>query len=521
MAQTSAAYRISFKKILRAAAAEVRVHKKLAIISYVLYGVSFLLAVFHSEIRYINLMMNEPGELRYYPSSWGLAFAVAGIVVGYFTALNVFRDMNNQQLCDVSMALPIKASERFFSKLICLFYIQIAPLVTATFIGNGIKLLYGYAVYGGKTPDGSAEKMFTIVFGCLAASLFIMAIAVLCACCCGAFAESAYFSLILMFIINAMPITYINNVVCESAGIGINPYETNNIVDLGYWGLIYVIGYVENVIPHCIVNCVISLALMLLSGLIYVKRDARSVGTPIASRLFFEIIMFTGCMTVFSFFAMSDGVMWGVLVAGVLYIIVNIIVSRAKINVFSFLKWAGKYVATTAVFTAILIATITTGGFGLINARPDIKYLSDAEFFISYDDYVSFSISNENYSTERSTRFESAPLTAEQADEVISICKKHIIKGRSEISTAAIIFGKIYEPQMAHFRMTAESDTNIYEVTGLKSFVTEIYNNGKLCHRLYYRQNITISLSEAKAMIKELTDLGYIRPENDIYATAL
>ena len=148
MAQTSAAYRISFKKILRAAAAEVRVHKKIAIISYVLYGVSFLLAVFHSEIRYINLMMNEPGELRYYPSGWGLAFAVAGIVVGYYTALNVFRDMNNQQLCDVSMALPIKASERFFSKLICLFYIQIAPLVTATFIGNGIKLLYGYAVYG-------------------------------------------------------------------------------------------------------------------------------------------------------------------------------------------------------------------------------------------------------------------------------------------------------------------------------------------------------------------------------------
>ena len=57
-----------------------------------------------------------------------------------------------------------------------------------------------------------------------------------------------------MFIINAMPITYINNVVCESAGIGINPYETNNIVDLGYWGLIYFMNRLAARQPNTIVN---------------------------------------------------------------------------------------------------------------------------------------------------------------------------------------------------------------------------------------------------------------------------
>lgn len=510
MDQTSATtYKISFKKIARAAFAEVRVHKKLAIISYVLFGVSFLLAIFDSRVRWVN-MDGHPGTGMFFPSSWGVVFAIAGIAVGYFTALNVFRDMNNQQLCDVSMALPIKASERFFSKLLCLFYLQTAPLILSSLVGYGVKVLYGYANFS-RMEDDTLETLFMIVFGCLAASMFIMAIAVLCACCCGAFAESSYFSLILMFIINVMPLFYINNVVCGSAGISVRFYEIDYIFDLGYWGFLFLLSS-EDFISHCAVGCVISLAVMLLSGLIYVKRDARSVGTPIASRLFFEIIMFTGCVTVFSLFVMSDAALWGLLIAGVIYIIINIIVSRAKINVLSFLKWIGKYAATTAVFTVLLVATIKTGGFGLINSRPDAKFLDGAKFDISYYPYY-------NYSHNRNTDFTSNALTAEQADEVIKICKKHIIKGRLDLSTVDIIFGNTDSSSTAPLYIDTTSNKPIREKPYPISYFREKFDGS---YYLNYYQRITIPLSETEAMVKELTDLGYIRPktEDDNYYTA-
>lgn len=515
MAQTSsAAYKISFKKIARAALAEVRVHKKLAIITLVLYGVSFLLAIFDADSYYNNDMVMEYGTASFSPSMWGLFFACAGVVVSYFTALNVFRDMSNQQLCDVSMALPIKASERFLSKLLSLFYLQVAPLIAATLGGNGIALICAMIKLNTTDIPEASEYLFSIVLGCLAASLFIMAIAVLSACCCGAFAESAYFSLILMFIINAMPLAYINNVICGSAGIYTHIFDADSIFDLGYWGLVYVFGYVDDLIPHCAVNCVISVVVMLLSGLIYVRRDARSVGTPIASRLFFEIIMFTGCVTLFSFCVMSDLTFWGLLIAGVIYIIINVIVSRAKINVLSFLKWAGKYAATAAVFAVLLIATIKTGGFGLINSRPETKYLDSAKFSINYN--TDFYVPDYGYQTS----FESAPLTAEQADEVITICKKHIIKGRSEINIADIIFGKQFQPSTTRVRVTANSLKRFNERPFSMTHFETYHSNGDIVYGLYYSQYIAISRSEAEAMVKELTDLGYIHiPEPEVYDT--
>lgn len=506
MAQTSsAAYKISFKKILRAAAAEVLVHKKLSIISFVLYGVAFLLNIFDSEAN-----ITTDGWITLHYSGWGLIFMFGGIVVSYFTALNVFRDMYNQQFCDVSMALPIKASERFFSKLLCLFCLQTAPLILSTFAGYGIKLLYALARYGGNFSDGCPDY-FMVSFGALAASMFIMAIAVLCTCCCGAVAESAYLSLTAMFIINFMPIIYINNIVCGSSGFiarGIG--DVDAIVDLGYWGLMFLLGDAEEIASHAAIGCVISLAVMLLSGFIYVKRDARSVGTPIASRVFFEIIMFTGCVTVFSMFVMSDIAFWGLLVAGVIYVIVNIIVSRAKITALSFLKWTGKFAATAAVFTALLVATITTGGFGLINSRPDAKYLNGAEFAIYY-------FSESNYDYEENTRFVSDRLSAEQADQLIKIYKKHIIKGRSEMSTLDIILGN-NDRKSANIYFSVGSLSPISETPSPKSYFRYSYN--ALCYLLNYDERIIIPLSEAKALIDELTDLGYIHiPEPEVYDT--
>ncbi|MBD5111009.1 MAG: hypothetical protein HDT42_00515 [Ruminococcaceae bacterium] len=492
-------YKISFKKIHRAAAAEVRVHKKLSIITLVLYGVAMLLFIFDSEVYKLR---DDIIPAVFVPSAWGVFFAVVGVIVGYFTALNIFRDMNNQQLCDVSMALPIKASERFFSKVLSLFYIQIFPLIVSTFVGNGIAILWGKVQFGSIDPE-AAKTMFMIVLACLAGSMFIMAIAVLCACCCGALAESAYFSIILMGVLNALPMAYVYYVIAKSSGFTDMFYTLDRGFDLGYFGVLFLVTDFDKMIPHCLVSSVISLAIMLLSGFIYVKRDARTVGTPIASKLFFEIIMALSCATIFTAFSMSDYVFWGILISAVGYVIINIIVSRAKINVLSFLKWGAKYAATLAAFTVLLVITVKTGGFGHINSRPDAEYLDGAAFEIMYFDYNDYNSTTYGYHREE---LNTAVLTAEQADEVMSICKKYLVKGRADTNPFDIIFGKSY-----NVILRAESDEMFNPCPSPKDqFIRKSDENDNIGYTLNFRQYIHIPESDAKAMMAELSSLDYI-----------
>lgn len=505
MAQTldKAAYKISFKKIAHAAAAEVRVHKKLVIITLVLYGVAMLLFLFNCE-----LFESHEGMAWFSPSGWGIFFTCLGIAVGYFTALNVFRDMNNQQLCDVSMALPIKSSEHFLSKLLCLFYIQIAPLITATLGGNGIAVLFGVVKYGAFADNVGATRVFQIVLAALAASMFIMAITVLGACCCGATAESAYFSIILMFTINVMPVCFVYNIICKSAGFeSINPFTHNEFFDLGYWGFLFMLDGLEEFVPHCIVGCVISLAVMLLSGLVYRKRDARTVGSPISSRVFFEILMFLGCVTVFSLFSMYRSVLWGVLIAAVAYMIINVIVCRAKITPLSFLKWGAKYLVTAGAFTCILVLTIKTGGYGLINSRPAAEHLGKTEFLIYYFDYDP----NILYDTNR-IELKTGELTAEQADRLMEIWKKHIKQGRADMNALNIISDSAGSSTYVY--MAVEGNMSFKDCPSPQAhFAYKDYTERghlRLGYYVSFRQGLKIPNDEIKAMFDEMRALDFV-----------
>ena len=507
---------ISFRKIARAAAAEVRVHKKIAIITYVLYGVSLLLFMFNADF-YGNEMMH------FNPSGWGAVFGAMGVIVGFFAALNVFRDVNNQQLCDVTMALPIKATERFFSKLLALFYLQIGPQLVATFIGNGVAVLFGRMHYGDFLDNTTVNYMFAIVVIGLTCSLFIMAVAVLCTCCCGAPAESAYFSIILMFIINALPMTFVNYIIGSCAGFGgfwRYGFEDGG-VDVSFWGFLPLFSADMETAAwyiHNLIGIIISLAVMFLSIFIYKKRDARTVGTPIASRVFFEVILVLGCFTVFSFFVFTDAAMWGVLIAGVIYLIINVIVSRAKISAKSFGIWIAKYAVTTLAFGVLMVVTIKTGGFGQIYSRPAAKDLAGAQFEISSFEY------HAPYSKGYYTRLYTGELTSEQADQVMDICKKHIVKGRRDVSAFNIIFGVNFYRSSSNVIVNAESNTrfdhhpfprrhfrerNIYDHTTGQS--TRYFT-------LDYTQNIMISATEIRALINELKELDFVMTENEYNA---
>lgn len=501
--------KISFRKIARAAAAELRVHKKIAIISYVLFGVSTLLFMFNAEFY-------GTSEIHFNPSGWGAVFGGMGIIVGYFAALNIFRDMNNQQLCDVTMALPIKTTERFLSKLLALFYLQIGPLIIATLGGNGVALFFGRINYGPLDPK-TTKYLFALLVGGLSISLFIVAIAVLCTCCCGAPAESSYFSIILMFVINALPITFVNYIIGQCSGFTSSAWlfgGYDNGIDVNYWGILPLFEDIDSssFYLHNLVSILLSLLVLFFSLFIYKKRDARTVGTPVASRVFFEVMMALGCFTVFSFFVMSSAALWGVLIAGVVYIIINIIVSRAKINVLSFLKWIAKYAVTTAAFVVLMVVTIKTGGFGQINARPSAKYLEGAEFSISYYDYAYDE--NRQITTDK--------LTNEQANQIIDICQKHLLKGRNELSAVDIMLDSVYYRSTGSVYIRANSDKKYTDLPITqraffdKYFVTDDTTGVRFyVYQLRYRRSLEISGAEARVLYAELKALDFVNTPND------
>lgn len=511
-AKPGGSYKITFGKIARAAAAELRVHKKIAIISYVLFGVSTLLCMFNSRFYGTN---NLEGAY-FQPSGWGIGFLIMGIIVGYFAALNVFRDVNNQQLCDVTMALPIKAVERYLSKMLALFCLQVGPLLIATLGGNGIAMLFGKIYYGGLGSE-APETLAYLVFGALSCSLFIMASAVLCTCCCGAPAESAYFSLIFMFVINSLPSTFVNSIISQCSGfvdVGWFFGGGDNGLDVQFWGFLPLFsggytGKLSDYIFHNAVSIAISLVVFFLAIFIYKRRDARTVGTPVASRIFFEVMMALGCFTLFSFFVLTTTAWWGVLVAGILYLIINVIVSRAKINIMSFFTWLVKYTVTTVAFVALMVMTIKTGGFGQMYSRPAAKYLENAQFSISYYDRQH----------NKSCSLTTGALTADQADTVMKICKKHIVKGRSELSAASILVNGGFYKSTTTITVRANSNEEITtRPSPLMHFNrnTVYVKNSDMWYVVYhlnYYQSLRISLSESRALLEELESLDFINSD--------
>lgn len=523
---------ISFKKINRAALAERRVHKKLTMITIILYAVAAVLFAFTSDGYGVSTLDGDRGFYYFQPSLWGAFFAILGVIVGYITALNMFRDMNNQQICDVTMALPIKSEERFFSKLTAIVYIQIIPQFIAVFGGCGISILISTIACRGIKAE-VIQKFFAVVLMFLAASMFMISIAVLCVCCCGSFAESIYFSLILMVIINALPIVFSFRIFDQCSGIDWISSHQNMF---SYWGFMFLLrddfgnGY-SGLILSCAVGILISAAVSLVMIFVYRKRDARSVGNPISSRVFFELIMFLGVITIYTAFIMSDAVFWGLLIAAVIYVIINIIVSRAKINFFSFLKWGAKFTATTLVFVAVLIPAIKTGGFGFINTRPSAEELEGSSIRISYDDWEERTDEDGySYFYCNHPELRTETLTKEQAVQIIDIYKKHLTRGRAAVNPINIITTYTFFENISDATITVTGKDLDEKPKGI--FIGYDYRESyhdyglnedqsdrilKPKYNLYFNQRLEISQEEARELAKELKQLDFVHEVKPVY----
>lgn len=499
--KTDNTYKMTWSKTLRAAMAELRVHQKSAVISWLLYLAAMILFIFNTEIyTFITYDTEDPSvvinHVIFGPSTTGVILAALGIVTAFTTTISLFRDMNNQQFCDVSMALPIKATERYFSKLIVLFMTQIAPLCVSFFGGNGIALLYCRLRYG--APDPIWNELLEMFFAGLSLCIFIIAVCVLCTCCCGSPAESGYFSVMMMIITTMLPISFYGNIVNGNTGFQLWDI-TEMGIDLHYWGPLALFVKEEEVVQHCLVSTAVSLVIILLVLFIYKKRDARSVGTPVASKLFFEIMMTAGCFSLFSVFVMQSYAHWGFFFAAVGYLIINIVVSRAKLSLVGFLKWIGKFALTTAVFMAIVIASIKTVGFGSGNARPDTEYLDGTHFYLEY--YLS--------SEKRDVAVKSEQLTAEQADIALDIIIRHCANGRRSVNCFDVMF-EHYDFSRVCGLTIGGSNNNFYDERPTPRIQFQYAStNADSGYRFSYNRHVIIPISDAEAFFDELLALDF------------
>lgn len=485
---------VSFKRINAAAKAETRTHTKILLIMNIMLSVATIL-----------YGLGDNGDV----SGWGVMLFVFAIGIGIIAVVNSFRGLTNSQICDVKLSMPMTSLERYISRLLTVFYLHILPLIVYGFIAS----VWAYASLRNSdwSDDFTFQTFMAIYVFVIAVSLFIDCITIFCTCCCGALAESVYFSLIAMGCLSLAPFLFFNQLNMNIAGINKVPEY------IRYWTFTSVVSFDSDKVSDAFisngVSILISCAVIVLAYFMYRKRDARTVGKPIASRMFFEFIMFLGVLTVYSMFCFSSYFEIGIIIVAIIYYVINVIVIRSKINLKVMLKWGIKFIASTAVFVSLVSIGIATKAFGMYDYMPYAK-MDGCTMDIDADmtDYV-YSDTNEDYVRSGSyLRINGDSINGdrefsdEQIREAVKIIRSY---GKDSISFEegfdnCFVSGKYYEFYEKEDLYCIH--LNVYKMTVVNENSPReewIYDS-----KDYINQDVYIEKDDADAMIKELNDAG-------------
>ncbi len=378
------------KKINRAAKAECIQHKKIRLIVMILLAVGGLFTII--EYRCPQIWLSSRHE-PYLDGAMGIFLLHMAAFLGLFAVHGIFSDLTSRQQADIQMSLPMSAKDRYLSKILALGKVHIFPLVICcltTMILCILKVCLGISLHDGVVKARFSADMiiylgkFMLIV--LLTAFFIDSVTVFCMTCCGAKAEGMYTALITIFCVSTTPFIFYMRVILKFSGMTYLPYDGRLFM---CWGLIpvfesfdyyYETNISQYIVPN-LINIIVSCLVIWASCFIYKKRDARSVGKPMAFSVFFELFMFMGIFTLFTIFFFST--MWtiGVTVALIICLIIRIVVSRAKFSVKSFAVWILKYAVSFGLFIVIAAAGYYTGGFGLSSFKPDLSdtYMVKAE----------------------------------------------------------------------------------------------------------------------------------------------
>lgn len=525
----------TLKKINRFALAEMRTHKKISIIMNIILGMGAALYLLIRPYR-VSYSFSTPDEVNYFsPSPLAMFLFVVSCGIGIVAAVSVFRDMNNTQICDVQMSLPMSANERFFSKLLALGYLHIFPIL----VYCGVSSLICGIICSVNNVQNSSEvlSLFLVI---MAVALFTDCITVLSACCCGALAESVYFTVILLFCLSIAPECIWERLINSFSGLGIGFYEipifslwTYSGILAAYSGILESVGS-GNI--YLLINCLISIAVLFLSLLIYRRRDARTVGTPIVSRAFFEFVLLLGVFTVYSLFFFETFAYVGLILVGIIYVVIHIIVSRAKITPAKFFIWVAKYGICTALYVVVAMVAYFTSGFGMVYYKPTESLEHCAA-------YISLNYLNEDatgkYTSEYSIGVNKDRLPSEVSDEqmreVLNIFQSAYARRQKSLKEFIEILNgnSNYSSSMFGYRAGDTNTIHIYKSMPYKAnneytyghydefYYDYDYDESENLNKYYYEsifdQEVYFDYATAQALIDEINNSGLFVLENRDY----
>ena len=299
-----------------------------------------------------------------------ILFCLGGLTGPIFVS-GVFREMHSQQHSDVVFALPASAGERYVSKLLALWYLHVLPVIVWTGIATLITLQrenstgrssYVFTVY-------SADRIVRAFMFLILGVMFLNAIAVVCAVCCGRLVEMHYLTFLTAASLSMAPLLLRSQLMERIGG---------QTTDPGWWYYIWTFSPIawdssvptKTFVTVCLINCLVSVAVVALAFLIYRGRDAGSAGKPIVSRVFFEIALVIGLVAYYSLLLFETSLGAIIALAGVVYLVIHIISFRGILSGGKLALWLGKFIATTAAFVLLLWVAFATDGFGAIRYVP-------------------------------------------------------------------------------------------------------------------------------------------------------
>lgn len=489
------------RKVNRIALAQRQTKKKMVMIINILYVIAMILVSFG---RTTGITV-------------GLFFGMGGLFCGYIVALNLFKDLNNKQISDVELSMPVTGAERFWSRILAFVYIQVIPLFISAFISmhvlflRHISELRKYTAWENFKTYG---KFWTIILCLIAAAMFMVMIVAFCSSCTGTYAGATFFSIAVAILQAVLPYAFCAQVFENTSGI---EWTQSHTMIFNFWGP-GILRAMETyhftyLLAGVLLNLCLSMILLWVTEKIYEKRDAKFVGTTVSNKVFFHIVVVMGICMIYLALFFSSSFLWGILIAGVCYLIINIVVSRKQLNIRIFVKWIIRFAVLTIVFIGFMYASVVTGGFGYIHTQPKSNLENtDCNIRIEYEDFENGS------NISKTVFFTGEKLTDAQQREILDIYQKQLSTGKQGIKR---LFTDPYDWGQDEYRncgLTITKD-NVSQKEIKNGGAGEIYNksyNGKKsswCMR--FLQELPIKRDNAKQLENELSRLSYLKKETE------
>lgn len=395
---------ISTEKIKYGASAELIAHKKNRIVSAILLGFAGL---------FYGLGTTEHYGVN--PSGISLFIYFVSLICLFSACVNVFKDMHDIPSADVQMSMPLSSTERYFSRLLTIFYIWVLPFLISAACGFLLSLMFSprydpsdkISLVNHHPTVTIASFNLRILLYYTETVLFVVAAAIICQCCVGSKAESRYMPILLMAVMNYLPVAVYYSVSDKFAYTKSNTLR--RLSNMSLLSIFYDDDSAADII-FLIVKCLIYLAVIGLGVLIYKKRDARSVGRPIVFTAFFEVVIGLSLLLFFNMGSVFNPT--AMFFAWLGSIILRLIASRKEFAFSKIFLWTGLYILYYIAFLLFMFIAFKTGGFGALYKVPDKADLIESKIgsvqVTIYDDYIYNYHDHNKYSMEKGVNFNSA-----------------------------------------------------------------------------------------------------------------